>query len=167
MIQILTLYLGLKVHRTFMTFKFSFGALEDAGGFWLGFGILILIWIWSVVFDAPMIQILALYIDFEAAKNIHVLEVLIWGFGGCWRFLTGILVMMHRCLLYSDKLSSAQISFRSDISAKLGLIQTRSALFAQPWTLVSMGVSIIKPQSPLSTLLYSTPSPYSGSSSSI
>ena len=36
-----------------------------------------------------MIQILALYLDFEGAKNIHVLEVIIWGFGGCWRFLTG------------------------------------------------------------------------------
>ena len=37
-----------------------------------------------------MIQILALYLDFEGAKNIHVLKVIIWGFGGCWRFLTGV-----------------------------------------------------------------------------
>ena len=37
-----------------------------------------------------MIQILALYLDFEGAKNIHVLSVIIWGFGGCWRFLTGV-----------------------------------------------------------------------------
>ena len=37
-----------------------------------------------------MIQILALYLDFEGAKNIHVLQVLIWGFGGHWRFLTGV-----------------------------------------------------------------------------
>ena len=36
-----------------------------------------------------MIQILALYLDFEGAKNIHLLEVLIRGFGGHWRFLTG------------------------------------------------------------------------------
>ena len=35
-----------------------------------------------------MIQILALYFDFEGAKNNHVLQVLIWGFGGPWRFLT-------------------------------------------------------------------------------
>ena len=35
-----------------------------------------------------MFQILGLYLDFEGAKNIHVLQVLIWGFGGCWRFLT-------------------------------------------------------------------------------
>ena len=37
-----------------------------------------------------MIQILALYLDFEGANNIHLLEVLISGFGGCWRFLTGV-----------------------------------------------------------------------------
>ena len=80
----------LKVQRTSMSFKSSFGALEDAGGSWLGFGILILIWIWSLVFDIPMIRILALYLDFEGAKNIHILEVLIWGFGGRWTFLTGV-----------------------------------------------------------------------------
>ena len=62
----------LKVQRTSMSFKSSFGALEDAGGSWLGFCILILIWIWSLVFDTLMIQILALYLDFEGAKNIHV-----------------------------------------------------------------------------------------------
>ena len=37
----------LKVQRTSMTFKSWFGDLEDAGGSWLGFGILILIWIYS------------------------------------------------------------------------------------------------------------------------
>merc|ERR1711954_293590 len=78
----------LKVQRTSMSFKSSLGAIEDAGGSCLGFGILILIWIGSLVFDIPMIQILALYLDFEGAKNIHVLQVLIWSFGGCWRFLT-------------------------------------------------------------------------------
>ena len=63
----------LKVQRTSMSFKSSFGALEDAGGSWLGFGILILIWIWSLVFDTPMIRILAFYLDFEGAKTIHIL----------------------------------------------------------------------------------------------
>ena len=43
-----------------------------------------------MVFDTPMLQILAFYLDFESAKNIHVLYVLIWGFGGCGRFLTGV-----------------------------------------------------------------------------
>ena len=63
----------LKVQRTSMSFKSWSGALEDAGGSWRGFGILILIWIWTLVFDTPMIQSLALYLDFEGAKNIHVL----------------------------------------------------------------------------------------------
>ena len=107
MFQILSWYLGhwsliylwsefwlsiviLKVQRTSMSFTSSFGAWEDAEGSLLGFGILILILIWSLVFDISMIQILALYLDFEGAKNIHVLLVIIWGFGGCWRFLTGV-----------------------------------------------------------------------------
>ena len=73
-----------------MSFKTSFGALDDAGGFSPGFGILILIWIRSLVFDIPMTQILALYLDFEGAKNIHFLQVLLWGFEGHWRFLIGV-----------------------------------------------------------------------------
>ena len=37
----------------------------------------------------PYIQIMALFLEFEGAKNTHVLKVLIWGCGGCCRFLTG------------------------------------------------------------------------------
>ena len=37
-----------------------------------------------------MIKIMALFLDFEGAKNVHVLEVLIWGFVGRWRFLTWV-----------------------------------------------------------------------------
>ena len=48
----------LKVQRTSMSFKSSFGAFEDPGGSWLGFGI--------------FIKILTLYTDFEGAKNLHV-----------------------------------------------------------------------------------------------
>ena len=33
---------------------------------------------------------MGLHLDFEGAKNIHVLYVLIWGFVGQWRFLTGV-----------------------------------------------------------------------------
>ena len=73
-----------------MSFKSWFGASEDPGGSWLGFGILILICVWSLVFGTPMLYILVLYLDFESAKNIHVLKVLIWGFGGHWRILTGV-----------------------------------------------------------------------------
>ena len=52
--------------------------MEDAVCSCLGLGILIFIWILPLVFDAAMIQILALYLDFEGAKNIHDLLVLIW-----------------------------------------------------------------------------------------
>ena len=47
-----------------------------------------------MVFDPPMVQIFALYLDFEGAKNIHVLKVLIWGFGGCWMFLTVVWILI-------------------------------------------------------------------------
>ena len=40
----------------------------------MGFGILILIWIRLLVFGTPICQILALYLDFEGAKNIHILS---------------------------------------------------------------------------------------------
>ena len=82
--------LNMKMQRTSMSFKSSFGALEDAGGSWLGFGTLFLIWIWSLVFDISIFQILALYLDFEGAKSIKVIQVLIFGFGGHWRFMTGV-----------------------------------------------------------------------------
>ena len=52
---------------------------------------MILIWILSLFFGKPIFRILNLYLDLEFEKNIHVLRVLIWGFGGCWRFLTGVL----------------------------------------------------------------------------
>ena len=54
----------LKVQRTSLSSKSSFGALEDAGGLWLGLGILIFVLIWLLVFGTPMILILALYPDF-------------------------------------------------------------------------------------------------------
>ena len=63
----------LKVQRTSMSFKSSFGALKVTGGSWLGLGILILSWIHSLVFDTTIIWILALYLDFEGEKNIDVL----------------------------------------------------------------------------------------------
>ena len=63
----------LKVQRTSMSFNFWFGDFEDGGGSWLGFCILIMIWIWSLVFGTHIFRILALYLDFESAKNIHVL----------------------------------------------------------------------------------------------
>ena len=51
--------------------------------------------IWSLVFDIHMFKILALNLDFEGATNIHVLLVLIWGFGGHWNFLAGVWYFDH------------------------------------------------------------------------
>ena len=76
-----------KVQRTLMSLKSWYWAFGVTGGSWLGFGILILIWIWSLVFGRPIFQILGLYLDFEGWKNIHDLWVLIWGLedtGGSW-----------------------------------------------------------------------------------
>ena len=58
-----------------MSFKSSFGALEDAGGACLGFGILIFNWIWSMVSVRFMFPILAPFLDFRGAKIIYVLKV--------------------------------------------------------------------------------------------
>ena len=35
-------------------------------------------------------HVLALYLDFEGTKNLHVLLVLIQGLGRCWGFLIGV-----------------------------------------------------------------------------
>ena len=59
----------LKVQRTSMSFKSWFGALEDAGGSWLGFGILILIWLWSLVFGSPMSQNCLFSLIFEVKRS--------------------------------------------------------------------------------------------------
>ena len=63
----------LMVQRPSMSCRSWLAVLEDAGGFWLRCGMLILIWIWSLVFGTPIFQILALYLDFEGAKNINLL----------------------------------------------------------------------------------------------
>ena len=69
-----------KAQRASMSFKSLFRVLEDAGGSLLGFGILILIWIWLVSFETLFFQILGLYLDFEDTKNINVPQVLFWAF---------------------------------------------------------------------------------------
>ena len=80
----------LKVQRTSMCSKSWFRALKDTYGSWLGFGILILIWIWLLGFETPMFQILTPSLDFEGAKNINVVYVLILGFLGRWTLVTGV-----------------------------------------------------------------------------
>ena len=90
MSQILSLYLDFEDAKNIHVLKVLIWDLEDSGGSCLGVGNLILIWILSLVFDTPMIKILALYLNFSDAKNIHVLQVLILGFGGGWMFLSGV-----------------------------------------------------------------------------
>ena len=48
MIRTLAPYLGMKVQKKFMSFKSSFGVLEDAGGSWQGF--------WHLDFDLDMVK---------------------------------------------------------------------------------------------------------------
>ena len=78
------------MQRTYMSFKSWLQSLEDAGGSRLGFAILIPIRMWSVVFDTSICWISVWYLDFKGAKNIHVLKVLTWGFGGSWKFQTWV-----------------------------------------------------------------------------
>ena len=77
----------LYVQRTSMSTKSWSGASDNAGGSLLGFGILILICVWSLVFNTPKFWILALCLDFDGAKN---LQILLWGIGRHCRFLTGV-----------------------------------------------------------------------------
>ena len=95
MIRILALYLdfeGAKNVHVLFVLNWGFGGCWR---FLTGYGIIILIWIQSSVFDTTMILIFALYFDSKGVKNIYVLKVLIWGFGGCWRFLTGFCNLDH------------------------------------------------------------------------
>ena len=73
----------LKLQSTTMSFKSSFGALEDAGGSWLGFGILIFIWIWSWVLD------LALVIGFGCGFWLLLWFMLSRGKKICWFHASG------------------------------------------------------------------------------
>ena len=71
-----------------------------------------MIWIWSLVFATIIFRILALYLDFAGAKNIHILNVMSWGFCGNWRFLTGVWHLyldsdMVTCLCYTYILNLA------------------------------------------------------------
>ena len=123
----------LKEQRTSLSLRSWFGSLENAGGSWLGFGILISIRIWSLVFDIPMNQILALYLDFEGAKNIDVRtsphlrlwrtpDVPDWGLTSWSWFGYGQLSLIHP---WSDfwlsnfilKVQRTSMSFKSSLGA--------------------------------------------------
>ena len=84
--------LKLKVQITLMSSKSLVGVVEDTGGSWLGFLFLIMMRTGTQCPKQPMFKNSAFYVEFEGAKNPHVLEVLGWSCGGLWRFLTWVLV---------------------------------------------------------------------------
>ena len=90
MVQILALYLDFEGTKNIHVLKVLISGFGGGWSFLTGVCILIFIWIWSLVFCSLMFQILALYLHFEGAKNINMISVLIWGFGGRWRFLTRV-----------------------------------------------------------------------------
>ena len=91
MIQILALYLDFEGAKNIHVLEVLIWSFWGCWRFLSGVWHLDLIWIWSLVFDIPMVQIFALFLHFEGANNIHVLEVLIWSFARCWRFLNWVL----------------------------------------------------------------------------
>ena len=76
----------LKVQQTSISFKSWLGALQDAGGSWLEFGILILVLIWILVFYSPRFKIL----DIWRCKELVCPFSPDWGSWGHWRFLTKV-----------------------------------------------------------------------------
>ena len=72
-IQNFALYLDFESAKIVHVLKVLSWGYEGCWRFLTGVGILILIWIWSVFFRMPMLQIFALYLDFEGVKNIHAL----------------------------------------------------------------------------------------------
>ena len=92
MIKILALYLnfeGAKNSHVLQVLMWTFGGhWRVLTGVWhLG---LKLDRVTSLVFGTPMFLFVTLYLDFEGTKSIHVLKLLIWGFGGHLRVLTGV-----------------------------------------------------------------------------
>ena len=90
--------------------------LELPGWDLVYFVILILIWIRSQVYDILNIISFVLYLDSEGAKNIHVLQILIWSFGRCWMFLTWVWHLdldfdMATGLWYTQLLSFGSLSW--------------------------------------------------------
>ena len=81
--------------------------LEDSGGSWLGFRFLIMMGMGLQCPKLPMFRNSAFYIEYKGAKNPHVLEVLDWGFGGLWRFLTEVSGHDHD----GDVSSKSQITY--------------------------------------------------------
>ena len=71
------------VQRSSMSFNSLLGELEDTECSWLGFGILIFIWIWSMIFETPLFKILALYLEIKVKRTSMSFK----SWFGTWRTL--------------------------------------------------------------------------------
>ena len=89
----------LKMPRTSMSFKSTFGALEDPGGSRLGVGISILIWIWSLVFDIPMFRILAFYPDLKVQRTSMSFKSWFWSLKDARCSWLGLRILILICHL--------------------------------------------------------------------
>ena len=78
---------------------------EDAWGSWLGFGILILILKWSLVFDILIFRILALYSGFDGAMNTNFVT------GFCIWILILILSFLFHTLTLNSSILSYSLSW--------------------------------------------------------
>ena len=97
--------LNLKVQRTSMSLKSWFEAFNDAGGSWLVLDILILSWIWSLFFSAPMFWIWALSVFWRCKEHPcplspdmglwRTLEVPDWGLASWYWFGYGHWSLFH------------------------------------------------------------------------
>ena len=96
MFPILAVYLESESTRNFNVLHIMIEALKEAKNYWVGYGILILIWIMSMVFDTIIFQIFALYVEFKGANNVHVPKGLIGAVedSGGFSYGSGILTMM-------------------------------------------------------------------------
>ena len=108
-----------KVQTTSMSFESPFGAFEDALSSWLGFGMLILVWIWSLVFYTPMFKFCLSWFSWCKEHPSHFVSILILKvqkipcfFKSWFRTLEdavgswlgfGILIIIHDGSLCSDK----------------------------------------------------------------
>ena len=80
----------LTLQSTSISFSSSFGALEDTGGDWLGFGILILIWIWPLAFDTTCSKLWLSILNFKVQRISMFFKSSYWALEDDERFLSGV-----------------------------------------------------------------------------
>ena len=80
----------LKVQRTTISIKSWFWAMVGAGGIWLEFGILILIFLWSLVFYTPMIWIWISILILKVQRTSKSFNSWLGALVGAWEFLKGV-----------------------------------------------------------------------------